>query len=109
LRNDAYLGPSGVLTGSSRVQQEAVVRAEQAERRQELEQLRRRLEQKRAVTDAQILALQAQMEGDEAEFKAVLDAESARQARLQASEAVIALSRRQTTEPEQPVPAGSGS
>lgn len=105
----AYLGPSGVLTGSSRIQQEAVVRAEQAERRQELEQLRRGLEQKRADTNAQILALQSQLEGVEAEFKAVLDAEAARQERLLAAEAVLARSRRRPTEPEQPASAGSGS
>jgi circadian clock protein KaiC len=104
-----YLGPSGVLTGSSRVQQEAVARAEQAERRQELEQLRRRLEQKRAETDAQILALQAQLESVEAELKAVLDTEAARQEGVLAAEAEIAHSRRHSTEPEEPVPAGSGS
>ena len=103
-----YLGPSGVLTGSSRVQQEAVARAERAVRRQELEQLRRRLEHKRAETDAQILALQAQREGVEAELKAVLNTEAARQEGLLAAEAGIAFSRSHT-EPEEPVPAGSGS
>jgi circadian clock protein KaiC len=57
----AYLGPEGVLTGSSRLAQEAHLRAAEAERQQEIERQRRRLGQKRAALASQIAALQAEI------------------------------------------------
>jgi circadian clock protein KaiC len=88
-----YLGPEGVLTGSSRAQQEARARAAEADRRQELERLQRQLAQKRAAAEAQIAALRADLAAEEAEFGAVLESESTRQERLLAEERALARNR----------------
>jgi circadian clock protein KaiC len=92
----AYIGPDGVLTGSSRLAQEARAREATVGRRQELERLRRRLEQRRAAAEAQISALRAELSGDEAEFEAALEDEAARQVRSLASQQEMAQSRRAT-------------
>ena len=67
----AYIGPSGVLTGSSRVAQEAKERAEGREREQEAERKRQQIEQKSLVLQAQIAALQREFAGVEQEAKQV--------------------------------------
>ena len=72
-----YLGPDGLMTGSSRLQQEARVQLQQAERAAELERQRRRLAQRRTAVAAQVAALRAEMEADEAEFEGALQAEAA--------------------------------
>ncbi len=63
---DVYLGPAGVLTGSARIAQEALERAAAQTREQELERKRTQLERKRQVTEAQILALRAELAAEEA-------------------------------------------
>src|ERR1700730_2626445 len=65
----AYVGPSGVLTGSSRVAQEAKERAEGREREQEAERKKQEIEQKSLVMQAQIAALQGEFAGVEQEAK----------------------------------------
>jgi len=65
----AYVGPSGVLTGSSRVAQEAKERAEGREREQEAERKKQEIEQKSLVLQAQIAALQGEFAGVEQEAK----------------------------------------
>jgi circadian clock protein KaiC len=71
----AYRGHDGVLTGSSRVAQEA--RAEETElaRRQEL--VRKRLEalRHRATTESQLVALQLELTAQETEIKLLADEE----------------------------------
>jgi circadian clock protein KaiC len=89
----AYLGPDGVLTGSSRAQQEARAIAAEAERRQELERLRRRLEQKRTAAEAQIAALRAEIAAEEAEFGAALEGEASRHHRIRAAQRELARNR----------------
>lgn len=89
-----YLGPEGVLTGSSRAQQEARARASESERRQELERLRRQLEHRRAAAEAQIAALRAEIEAEEADFGATLEGEAARQKRILDEQRELARNRR---------------
>ena len=67
----AYIGPSGVLTGSSRVAQEAKEKAEDRERRQEAQRKKQQIEQKSLVLQAQIAALQREFAGVEQEAKLV--------------------------------------
>jgi circadian clock protein KaiC len=62
-----YVGPEGVLTGAMRAQQEARENAEKLTRRQAMELRERELERKRALTRAQIAALDAEIAAAEAE------------------------------------------
>jgi circadian clock protein KaiC len=57
---DVYVGPSGVLTGSARLVQEAQEKAVQTLREQEVESRQLELERKRTVLEAQIAALRAE-------------------------------------------------
>lgn len=67
----AYVGPSGVLTGSARVAQEAKESAEVRARTQEAERKKQQIEQKSLVLQAQIAALQREFAGVEQEAKQV--------------------------------------
>ena len=64
----AYLGASGVLTGSARINQEASERAAAEEAVQDRERRRRAFEQRRKATEAQIEALRAAFASEEADF-----------------------------------------
>jgi len=61
----AYVGASGVLTGSSRVAQEAKERAEEIVREQEIEFKLQESKQRRLALQAQIAALQAELGAEE--------------------------------------------
>ncbi|MGZ3306314.1 MAG: circadian clock protein KaiC [Asticcacaulis sp.] len=69
---DVYVGPEGVLTGSMRIAQEAREAAVLRNRRKEAGDRRRALERKRALLQAQIMALQATFETEEAEAEQAL-------------------------------------
>ncbi len=76
---DAYLGESGVMTGSARLAQEAQEQKEEIERRQEIELKQLQLERKRTAIKAQIAALQAELDVEHAETQLLLDQEARRQ------------------------------
>ncbi len=62
---DVYLGPSGtLLTGSSRIVQDARDKAETLVRRQDIERKQREIERKRRLIEAQIAALRAEFESE---------------------------------------------
>jgi circadian clock protein KaiC len=65
---DVYVGPEGVLTGSSRLAQEAREKAAGQVRRQEIERKRRELDRKRRSLEAQTAALRAEYESVEEEL-----------------------------------------
>jgi circadian clock protein KaiC len=60
-----YVGPGGVLTGSSRVNQETRERMEALAAQQEIERKQQEAESKRLALKAQVLALQAELEAVE--------------------------------------------
>ncbi len=62
---DVYIGPSGMLTGSARVSQEARERAERVSLDEETERQQLALECKRAALEAQIAALRAEFSAEE--------------------------------------------
>src|ERR1700678_1198149 len=64
---DVYAGPEGVLTGSSRLSQEAREKAAALERQQETERTRRDRVRKREALEARILALRKEFEIEEEE------------------------------------------
>ena len=62
---DVYVGAEGVLTGSARLSQAARERAAAETRREEAAVLQRRLDRRRATLEAQIAALQAELQSEE--------------------------------------------
>lgn len=70
-----YLGESGALTGSARKQEESRARREEMRRVAAVTRLQQQIEQRRRRAAAQIEALQAELDADEAELRAVLQTE----------------------------------
>jgi circadian clock protein KaiC len=65
---DVYAGPSGVLTGSARITQEAQERAAVVAQEQELSRKERTLERLRAAFEAELAALRAKFDAEQAEL-----------------------------------------
>lgn len=74
---DAYIGPGGVLTGSSRIAQEAREQAEDRLRGEEAEAKRRALERRQQALDAQIAGLRAEFEAEQEDWKRSLQRQAA--------------------------------
>jgi circadian clock protein KaiC len=64
-----YIGPGGVLTGSSRVTQESAERAKAVQKQQEIERKQQDAARKRLAIQAQVTALQAELDAVEKEEK----------------------------------------
>ncbi|MEI6044104.1 MAG: circadian clock protein KaiC [Chloroflexota bacterium] len=91
---DAYLGPAGVLTGSSRVAQEAQERLAELERQQTLVRKQLNLERKRRTLQAQIETLQAELEAESIEVQYLLEQKHQQEGHLAEERNEIARSRR---------------
>jgi circadian clock protein KaiC len=91
---DVYVGPGGVLTGSSRLAQQAREKAEALMRDQAIERRRRELERKRMEVQARIAALQAEFQADEDELERVITQERAIRDRLANDRTEMARSRK---------------
>jgi circadian clock protein KaiC len=76
---DAYVGPEGVLTGSSRLSQEARESAALLAREQDAERRKRDLVRKREALAARILALKKEFEAEEEEAGVLASEEDARE------------------------------
>ena len=74
---DVYVGPEGVLTGSSRLSQEAREKSADAARRQETDRRERDLQLKREALEARILALRKEFEAEQEQFALVTAQEAA--------------------------------
>jgi circadian clock protein KaiC len=95
---DAYIGPSGVLTGASRAAQAAREKAEALACQQEAARRQRELERKRVTLEQQIAGLRADYETERAELQRtdeqagmqtrVLTAERTELARLRQADAI---------------------
>lgn len=90
---DAYVGPEGVLTGSSRLSLEARERASSLAAQQEVERKGRERERKRVALEARILAMRKEFEVEEAENVLVASQEVARKERLDDDRQAMAVSR----------------
>ncbi len=66
-----YLGETGALTGSARRNEEAKSRRAEVRRRAEVARAQQQLQQKRRRAKAQMEALQAELDADEIELKAI--------------------------------------
>ena len=76
---NVYVGPSGVLTGSARLAQEAQERGTELALKLEVESKNRKLESKQKAVEAQIAALRAELEAGAAEIKRASQEEKERQ------------------------------
>jgi circadian clock protein KaiC len=76
---DVYVGPSGVLTGSARISQEAQERDAESIREEEIERRKLNVETKRKALEAQIASLRAQFQAEEQELKKLTEQEKMRQ------------------------------
>ena len=107
---DAYIGPSGVLTGAARVAQAAREEAEALTAQEEAACHQRELERKRAALERHISELRSEHEADEMELRRLSDqagrrtrgltAERTELARLRQADATGATRARGPTEPE---------
>jgi len=91
---DVYVGMEGVLTGSSRVAQEAKDSSELFIHKQLVEQKKLLLERKRKNLKAQIASLQAEFEADEAESLKLISIEESRIANIIKNRKDMATSRK---------------
>lgn len=66
---DIYMGPNGMLTGSARVAQEALERAQQVRRHEEVERQQLELKRKHDALEGQIAALRAEFAAEEARIE----------------------------------------
>jgi circadian clock protein KaiC len=90
---DVYLGPSGVLTGSARLSQEAAERAEQARKDLAMQKRIRDLERKRKALEAQMAALRADLEGEEEEIRMITEEDQIQAKLLAGDRAAMARNR----------------
>jgi circadian clock protein KaiC len=86
---DVYVGPSGVLTGSARLVQEAQEKESELAHRQEMEMKKLNLKSKRKAVEAQIATLHAELEAGTAEMKTIGEQENKRQRSLLAEQKAI--------------------
>jgi circadian clock protein KaiC len=91
---DIYIGPSGMLTGSARVSQEARERAERVAMNEEGERQQLALECKRAALEGQIAALRAEFAAEETIIARTFSQDKLREASLALDEAAMGLSRK---------------
>jgi circadian clock protein KaiC len=87
------VGPSGVLTGSARIQLEVEQRAQALARQQELERKQRALARRSKVLENQIEAMRAELAAEEDEQRSFASELAARDERLAESRTRLALGR----------------
>jgi circadian clock protein KaiC len=78
-----YIGSGVVLTGSSRVAQEAKEKADALVRSQEIEQRQEALERKRSALDAQIKVLKMDFAAEELELERIIKLQQTRETQLE--------------------------
>jgi circadian clock protein KaiC len=106
---DVYVGPSGVLTGSARLAQEARERAEMMARQQEIERRQRELERKRQAMEAQVAALQAAFEAEADEITQLIQQDKQQEAMSVTHRDQMARARQADVDMSATAPRGIGS
>jgi circadian clock protein KaiC len=90
---DAYLGSSGVLTGSARIAQEIVDAAAAVRRTQDNERKQRDIQRKRAALERQIAELRAELESEEENARKSLQHNEELEKRMQDERRAMAIQR----------------
>ena len=101
-----YIGSGVVLTGSSRVAQEAKEKAEALVRSQEIEQRQEALERKRSALEAQIKVLKMDFAAEELELERIIRQQQSREKQLELER--DAMNRIRVGTPEQTIGFGNG-
>jgi circadian clock protein KaiC len=91
--NDVYIGPTGMLTGSARVAQEARERAEHVSLGEEAERQKLALECKRAALESHIVALRVEFSAEEATIARIFSQDKQREASLASDKVEMGRSR----------------
>ncbi len=104
---EAYLGITGVLTGSARLAQEAQASIEAQQQREEIARRRREIASSRAVTERRITELQAEIEAQEAEAAQLAALDKQRETMRAADRAAMGASRGVRTNGEDKIPLAS--
>jgi circadian clock protein KaiC len=91
---DVYVGPSGVLTGSARLAQEAEEQASLSSRQQEVERRQIELELMRKTLEVQIAAMRAEFAVQEVGLLKIIGQEQAQEAQLVQERVDMGLSRK---------------
>ena len=100
---DVYIGVSGVLTGSSRDNQEAKDLAEALDCQQQIEMRQRDIERKKLAIEAQILALNTQFESEKDDLIRLINKEKLRNDTLFLDRLAMA-KLKQADKPSEPLP-----
>jgi circadian clock protein KaiC len=90
----AYVGPGGVLTGSSRLSQEAKEKSDTLLRQQESQRRQLEIRRRRVALQAQIASLQSEFEAVEQEARQSIREEEEREEERKADVANMVRSRR---------------
>ncbi len=90
----AYLGPTGVLTGSARLIQETKEKAEAEAAGEEVQRQKMALVHRRQAMEAQVSALRAGFQADEQEYSRALAMHELRQKQIEADRLAMAKSRK---------------
>jgi circadian clock protein KaiC len=101
---DTYVGPSGVLTGSARLAQEAQEKGYEQAHQQEMGLKLLHMESKEKALEAQMAALAAEIETNSAEMKRITAEEKERQKRLLENRKALARLRKADPEVEKEKP-----
>ena len=90
---EVYVGPQGLLTGSARTVQEEANRAANLQARQAAAKRRAEAQRRMRVLEAQMAALQSDLESERAEAEQTVADENAAEAMLQSSQLEVARTR----------------
>ncbi len=101
---DVYVGPSGVVTGSARLSQEAAEKAASMEVEQEVETTQMRLRRKRKVMEAEWAAREADLAAEEAEAARVAAQKKKANVRLETDQLEMAVHRKSDSMASQDAP-----
>jgi circadian clock protein KaiC len=88
-----YVGPGGVLTGSSRISQESRERVEAMQQQQEIERKRMEAERRRVVLEAQMATMHAELDALERDEKNIDQEDRKREEREKVDQDALAKSR----------------
>jgi circadian clock protein KaiC len=91
---DVYVGPSGVVTGSSRLTMEALDKASALSLQQEIDTMKQKMERKRQAMEAQWLAMQAMFQAEEVEIKQLIEEKKNLQSRTAVDREEMSMSRK---------------
>jgi circadian clock protein KaiC len=91
---DVYVGPSGVVTGSSRLTMEALDKASALSLQQEIDTMKQKMERKRQAMEAQWLAMQAMFQAEEVEIKQLIEEKKNLQSRTAVDRQEMSMSRK---------------